>query len=43
MCSKHDGKTNIYTITKDGVEYTMPPFPNDGNPITNGVMLVGDK
>ena len=43
VCAKHDGKTNIYTITKDGIEYTMPPFPDDGNPVTNGVMLVGEK
>ena len=43
VCAKHDGKKNVYTITKDGVEYIMPPSPNDGNPITNGVMLVGEK
>ena len=43
VCAKHDGKTNIYTITKDGIEYTMPPFPNNGRPVTNGVMLVGEK
>ena len=43
VCSKHDGKTNIHTITKDGVEYTMPPLLDDGNSITNGVILVGEK
>ena len=43
MCAKNDGKTNVYTINKDGVEYTMPPLLDDGNPTTNGVILVGEK
>ena len=43
VCAKHDGKSNIYTITKDGVEYTMPPLPDDGKTTTHGVMLVGEK
>ena len=43
VCAKHDGKTNVYTITKDGVEYNMPHLLDDGKPATNGVMLVGEK
>ena len=43
LCVKHDGKTNFYTITKDGVKYNMPPLPYDRKLATNGVMLVGEK
>ena len=43
VCAKHDGKTNVYTITKDGVEYNMTPLPDDGKLAANGVMLVGEK
>ena len=43
VCAKHDSKTNIYTITNDGIEYTVPPLPNNGNPITNGMLLVREK
>ena len=42
-CAKHDGKKNVYTISKDGVEYNMTPLCDNGKPAANGVMLVGEK
>ena len=43
--SRHDGETNIYTITKGGVKYTMRPFPDDSKSdhIVSSVALVGEK
>ena len=43
VCDKHDGKNNVYAITKDRIEYNMPPLLDDGKPATNAVMLVGEK
>ena len=28
--AKHDGETNVYTITKGGINYTMNPLLDDG-------------
>ncbi|XP_057812659.1 uncharacterized protein LOC131026740 [Cryptomeria japonica] len=43
--SKHDGKKNVYKLTKDGVQYTMTPLPDDGkdNHDVTSVMLVGKE
>lgn len=39
---KNDGKKNFYKLTKDGVQYTMTPLPDDGkdNHVVTSVMLV---
>ena len=43
--SKHDGETNVYTITKGGIKYTMNPLPDDGKleHVVTSVSLVGEK
>ena len=42
---KHDGETNVYTITKGGINYTMNPLPDDGklNHVVSSVTMVGEK
>ena len=42
---KHDGETNVYTITKGGIKYTMNPLPDDGklDHVVSSVALVGEK
>ena len=43
--SMHDGRRNVYIITKNGKEYTMRPFPEDGKDTqhASSVMMVGEK
>ena len=43
--SKHDGRNNVYIITKNGKEYTMTPFPEDGKETqhASSVIMVGEK
>lgn len=43
--SRHDGRKNFYNLTKDGVQYTMTPLPDDGkdNHVVTSVMLVGKE
>ena len=43
--SKHDGETNVYTITKVGIKYTMNCLPDDGKleHVVSSVALVGEK
>ncbi|XP_059064905.1 uncharacterized protein LOC131856955 [Cryptomeria japonica] len=43
--SRHDGKKNVYKLTKDDVQYTMTPLPDDGkkNHVVTSVMLVGKE
>ena len=43
--AKYDEETNVYTITKGGINYTMNPLPNDGkvDHVVSNVALVGEK
>lgn len=43
--SQHEGKKNVYTLTKNGISYTMTPFPDcdKEKPSKSSVMLVGEK
>ncbi|XP_057844989.2 uncharacterized protein LOC131054474 [Cryptomeria japonica] len=43
--SQHDGKKNIYIVTKDGVSYTRTPLPDDNKDkrLVASVMLVNEK
>ena len=43
--AKNDGETNVYTITKGGINYTMNLLPYDGkvDDVVSNVALVGEK
>lgn len=43
--SRHYGRKNVYKLTKNGMQYTMTPLPDDGkdNDIVTSVMLVGKE
>ncbi|XP_057868982.2 uncharacterized protein LOC131075984 [Cryptomeria japonica] len=45
VVSRHDGRKNVYKLTKNGVQYTMTPLPDDGkdNHVVTSVMLVGKE
>ena len=43
--SKHDGRRNVYIISKNGKEYTMRPLQEDRKEFqhASSVMMVGEK
>ena len=43
--SKHDGRSNVYIISKNGKEDTMRPLPKDGKETrhASSVMMVGEE